>query len=55
MRFLVKPERAEAIVSEMEQRVKNTWYEIARAEGVSEKDCEQISGAFAYPGFRLES
>ena len=55
VRFLVEREEAEAIVSEMEKRVKNTWYEIARAEGVSEKDCEQISGAFAYPGFRLEN
>ena len=27
---------------------------IARKAGVTEKDCETISGAFAYPGFRLE-
>jgi serine/threonine-protein kinase HipA len=37
----------------MEQRVKDRWYEIARRESVSEKDCETIRGAFAYDGFRL--
>lgn len=53
-RFLVEGEQARALVSDMEKRVKNTWYQVARAQGVSQKDCEQISGAFAYPGFRLE-
>jgi len=38
----------------MEGQVRNTWYEVARAAGVSEKDCERIKGAFAYPGFDLE-
>ena len=37
----------------MEKTVGNRWYEIARREGVSEKDCETIRGAFAYEGFRL--
>lgn len=55
VRFLVEREQAQVLVSEIEKRVKNTWYKIARAEGVSEKDCQQISGAFAYPGFRLEN
>lgn len=52
-RFLLEQDHAEKIVSDMEARVRNTWYDIARAEGVSERDCEQISGAFVYPGFRL--
>ena len=52
-RFLLDRGRAELIVAEMEARVKATWYEMARAHGVSERDCELISGAFAYPGFRL--
>lgn len=52
-RFLLEQDHAEKIVSEMEARVRATWYDIARAEGVSERDCEQISGAFVYPGFRL--
>lgn len=31
-----------------------TWYEVTRAAGASEEDCERIKGAFAYPGFDLE-
>lgn len=54
-RFLLDPTRAALIVGEMEARVKSTWYETARANGVSERDCELISGAFAYPGFRVPS
>jgi serine/threonine-protein kinase HipA len=52
-RFLLQDEEAEEIVFAMRDRVKATWYEVARAESVSEKDCEKISGAFAYPGFDL--
>jgi serine/threonine-protein kinase HipA len=37
----------------MEDRVRTTWYETARREGVSEQYCKTISTAFAYPGFRL--
>jgi serine/threonine-protein kinase HipA len=53
-RFLLKPDKARKTIGEMEQNVKNKWYEIARREGVTEKDCEKIASAFAYPGFRLE-
>jgi serine/threonine-protein kinase HipA len=53
-RFLVSSDEAKAITDAMEQTVKDRWYEIARREGVSEKDCETIRGAFAYEGFRLE-
>jgi serine/threonine-protein kinase HipA len=53
-RFLVSSDEAKAITDAMEQAVKARWYEIARREGVSEKDCETIRGAFAYEGFRLE-
>ncbi len=52
-RFLLESDQAEAIVQEMEQRVRATWYATARTEGVSERDCELIQGAFAYPGFRM--
>ena len=38
----------------MEQRVSSTWYDVARGAGVSAPDCELISGAFVYPGFRPE-
>jgi serine/threonine-protein kinase HipA len=53
-RFLVGADEAKAIIYRMEQTVKERWYEIARREGVSEKDCETIRGAFAYAGLRLK-
>jgi serine/threonine-protein kinase HipA len=53
LRFLVKREDAERLIDDMEQRIKKTWYEVCRKEGVSERDCESISGAFVYPGFRI--
>ena len=52
-RFMLVPQDAQAIIQTMEQTVADRWYEICRAEGVAEKDCERISGAFVYPGFRL--
>lgn len=52
-RFLLDRNAAKAIVDQMESQVRGTWYHTARAHGVSERDCELISGAFAYPGFRL--
>ena len=55
MRFLIKQDQAQSIISDMENQIKKTWYEVARGEGVAEKDCEQISDAFAYPGFRLHN
>ena len=51
-RFLLEPGEAGAIVDEMEAQVRSTWYATARAAGVSERDCERISSAYAYPGFR---
>ncbi len=53
-RFLLPHDEASAIATAMEDQVRNSWYEVARAAGVSEKDCERIKGAFAYPGFDLE-
>lgn len=53
IRFLVEPEDAKAVVADMESRVRATWYEVAKREGVSERDCDLIAGAFAYPGFRM--
>ncbi len=52
-RFLLSREAAAAILDAMETRIRGGWYEIARREGVSERDCERISGAFVYPGFRF--
>jgi serine/threonine-protein kinase HipA len=52
-RFLMKPSEAKRVVDAMEKKVKANWYKLARKTSVTEKDCETISGAFAYPGFRL--
>ena len=54
-RFLLEYEEASAMMTEMENFIKNNWYAIARAEGVSEADCKKIAVAFVYPGFRLRS
>lgn len=53
-RFLLSNDEAQGIVLAMKDRVKTSWYDVARSVGVSEKDCERIAGAFAYPGFELE-
>ena len=53
-RFLLANDEAQGIVLAMKDRVKTSWYDVARSVGVSEKDCERIAGAFAYPGFELE-
>jgi len=53
-RFLLEANEAGSIVNAMKDRVQNTWYEVARATGVSERDCGLIAGAFAYPGFDLD-
>jgi serine/threonine-protein kinase HipA len=52
-RFHLKRNEAEAIIMRMEEQVGKTWYETARRERVSVKDCETIKDAFVYPGFRL--
>lgn len=51
-RFLLSPDAAAKTLDDMEAVVRARWYEIARREGVSERDCDRIAGAFAYPGFR---
>lgn len=53
-RFLLDRAQAESMIDNIEQIVRNRWYDIARAEGVTDQDCDRISSAFAYPGFRLE-
>ena len=51
-RFLLDGGEARALVDAMEAQVRGNWYAVARAAGVSERDCERIAPAFAYPGFR---
>ncbi len=53
-RFLLDRDDADDTVRAMEQIVRNRWYSIARAEGTTERDCERISSAFVYPGFRTK-
>ena len=53
-RFLLDSVQATEILDAMEAQVQRTWYATARATGVSERDCEKIAGAFAYPGFRQQ-
>ncbi len=55
IRFLLKEENARKILDEMEKHIHSAWYSTARSVGVSERDCEQISGAFTYAGFRLKT
>lgn len=50
-RFLLGPVDAQTIVENMRRQVSATWYDVARAEGVSEKDAEAIRSAFVYEGF----
>lgn len=50
-RFLLKEDQADIIVNTMHHYISQNWYAICRHAGVSERDCEQISGAFVYPGF----
>lgn len=52
-RFLLAPDEARSIVDRMEHAVRDSWYEVARREGVSEADCDKLAGAFAYAGFQL--
>lgn len=51
-RFLLERADAMALTSTMQEQVQSQWYGIARGAGVSERDCEKIAPAFAYPGFR---
>ncbi len=52
-RFLLEPDQAKNILTDMEYFVKNNWYSVSRAEGVNVSDCNKIASAFVYPGFRF--
>jgi serine/threonine-protein kinase HipA len=54
-RFLLDGVEARTLVDAMEAQVRSSWYAMARAAGVSERDCDKIASAFAYPGFREEA
>lgn len=52
-RFLLSEGEATDVIAGMKENVRGNWYATARAHGVSERDCEFISGAFVYEGFDL--
>jgi serine/threonine-protein kinase HipA len=52
-RFLLGRDEAAAILGRMADEVRATWYRVARAAGVSARDCGLIAPAFVYPGFGL--
>lgn len=52
-RFLLARAEASAIIDAMRTTVQAQWYASLRAQGVSERDCGLLSGAFAYEGFDL--
>ncbi|MBX7116164.1 MAG: HipA domain-containing protein [Myxococcaceae bacterium] len=52
-RFLLTNEQATALINDVETKVRERWYTVARRVGVTERDCHTIAGAFSYPGFRL--
>jgi serine/threonine-protein kinase HipA len=54
VRFLLEEQEAKAIVSDMTDKVRATWYDVVRGQGVSEKDAETIRSAFVYEGFLTE-
>jgi serine/threonine-protein kinase HipA len=53
-RFLLDEDEAKAIVSNMTDKIRATWYDVVRGQGVTEKDAETIKGAFVYEGFMRE-
>jgi serine/threonine-protein kinase HipA len=53
-RFLLEEQEAKTIVSDMTEKVRATWYDVVRGQGVSEKDAKTIRSAFVYEGFLQE-
>jgi serine/threonine-protein kinase HipA len=49
--FLLEEAEAKAVISDMTEKVRATWYDVVRAQGVTERDAEAIRGAFVYEGF----
>ena len=50
-RFLLEKDAAARLLDDMQKQIRSTWRNTARRAGVSETDCEKISGAFVYEGF----
>ena len=54
-RFYLQPDEARTTIDHMEAIVRDNWNSVARREEITEKDCDKISTAFTYPGFRLKA
>ncbi len=50
-RFLLEKDTAATLLDDMQKQIRSTWRNTARRAGVSETDCDKISGAFVYEGF----
>ena len=50
-RFLLEKDTAARLLDDMQEQITSTWRDTARRAGVSETDCDKISGAFVYEGF----
>lgn len=50
-RFLLDKDTAARLLDDMQKQIRSTWRNTARQAGVSETDCDKISGAFVYEGF----
>ena len=53
-RFHLARADAMQIIKQMEEQVLSSWQELARKSGTSQKDCDKVAPAFAYPGFRMD-
>lgn len=53
-RFLFTQEQAVATINDVEAKVRDEWYRVARRVGLTERDCRAIAGVFCCPGFRIE-
>lgn len=52
-RFRLSHEEANALIDRMKETVQRRWRPVMRAQGVTEKDCEQLAHSFTYEGFEF--
>ena len=52
-RFRLSHEEANALIDRMKETVQRRWRPVMRAQGVTEKDCEQLARSFTYVGFEV--
>lgn len=54
-RFLLNAEQASHILYAMKETIGGEWQPAMRRAGVSDQDCDRISGAFLYPGLSYDA